>query len=88
MRYDKNESVDQAGAPTADDEAFSPRLSAVYDPKGDGKHRFTVGYGQYAASIDNGVNDEASSADEACSVDPWESSSVLELTCWLPVETF
>ncbi len=62
VRYDKNESVDQAGATTADDNAFSPRLSATYDPAGDGKQRFSVGYGQYAAAIDNGVNDEASSA--------------------------
>jgi outer membrane receptor protein involved in Fe transport len=62
LRYDQNKSVDQAGATTADDSAVSPRLSAVYDPKGNGKHRITLGYGEYAAAIDNGVNDEASSA--------------------------
>lgn len=62
VRYDKNESVDQAGATTADDSAISPRLSAAYDPAGDGKQRFSVGYGKYAAAIDNGINDEASSA--------------------------
>lgn len=62
VRYDKNESIDQAGTLTADDEAFSPRISVAFDPKGDGRHNIRLGFAQYAAAIDNGVNDEASSA--------------------------
>ncbi len=71
VRYDENKSADQAGATTADDSAFSPRLSATWDIRGDGRHRLSVGYGQYAAAIDNGVNDEASSAGSPASFSWW-----------------
>ena len=61
-RYDSNDSVDQAGKKTSDDSAVSPRLSITYDLFGDGRHRFIGGYGEYVAEIDNGVNDDTSSA--------------------------
>ncbi len=61
-RYDANDSVDQAGKKTSDDSAISPRLSATYDIFGDGRHRIIGGYGEYVAEIDNGVNDDTSSA--------------------------
>ncbi len=71
LRYDQNDSVDQAGTTTADDSVVSPRLAATYDIQGNGEHLLTVSYGQYAAAIDNGVNDEASSAGSTASFSWW-----------------
>lgn len=62
LRYDKNDSVDQAGNVTAKDDGFSPRLGLTWDIKGDGRHRITAGYNRYVSAIDNGINDNASSA--------------------------
>ena len=36
IRYDKNNAKDSFGSITANDHAFSPRIAATYDPKGDG----------------------------------------------------
>jgi hypothetical protein len=57
VRYDKNDSVDQSHAKTSDDSAFSPRLSAIYDLRGDGRNRISASYAKYVSHIDNGVND-------------------------------
>lgn len=62
LRYDENDAVDQAGNKTSDDSGFSPRLSAMYDMNGDGRHRISAGYNVYVSKIDNGVNDSASTA--------------------------
>ena len=62
VRYDENNSVDQAGNATSNDSNISPRLSGTWDVRGDGRHRITAGYGKYVAEIDNGINDESSSA--------------------------
>ncbi len=37
LRYDQNDGTDQGGVKTVDDSRISPRLSASYDVKGDGK---------------------------------------------------
>ena len=62
VRYDQNDSIDQAGNKTSDDEGFSPRLSAIYDVLGDGRHRISAGYNRYQAKLDAGINDSASNA--------------------------
>lgn len=62
VRYDQNDSVDQAGNKTSDDEGFSPRLTAIYDVLGDGRHRISAGYNRYQAKLDAGINDSASNA--------------------------
>lgn len=62
LRYDQNDAVDQAGRTTSDDSGFSPRLGAIFDVFGDGRHRVFGGYNRYVAKLDNGINDEASTA--------------------------
>lgn len=62
VRFDQNDAVDQAGNRTSDDQGFSPRVSAIYDVFGDGRHRISAGYNRYQAKLDAGINDSASSA--------------------------
>ena len=61
-RYDKNTGQDQAHNPTVKDARTSPRVGAIYDLHGDGKHRFSVNYGRYIAKIDQGPADSSSNA--------------------------
>ena len=53
VRYDKAFGTNQANK-TVDDSAFSPRLGAIYDLRGDGKHRFSATYGRYVSKVDQG----------------------------------
>lgn len=57
VRYDKNNAVDQSHNKTSDDSNVSPRLSAIYDVRGDGRDRISASYAKYVSHIDNGVND-------------------------------
>jgi len=50
-RYDRNDARDTDGNLVSDDGALSPRLAASFDPRGDGAHRFTIGYGRYVSMI-------------------------------------
>ncbi len=50
VRWDKNHAIDSYGALTADDSAWSPRLSAAYSPKGDGSLIFRASYGKYVGA--------------------------------------
>jgi hypothetical protein len=56
VRYDKNHAEDGAGNVSSDDDAISPRLTAIYDLRGDGRHRFTASYNQYVSRIVEGVS--------------------------------
>jgi hypothetical protein len=51
VRWDKNNAKNQAGQVTSDDSAFSPRLSASFDVKGDGQLRVTASYAKYVAAL-------------------------------------
>ena len=62
LRYDKASGQDQAGHTTVDDSAFSPRLGAIYDVKGDGQHRFSASYSQYVSKVESGPADNAATA--------------------------
>jgi outer membrane receptor for ferrienterochelin and colicin len=62
VRYDKNDATDGSGNKVSDDSKITPRLNATYDLKGDGKHRFTLSYGQYASRIVDGPGTSAASA--------------------------
>lgn len=55
LRYDKNDAVDSAGAKTADDSAFSPRLAANWDVMGDGKLRVSASYATYVGQIQESI---------------------------------
>jgi hypothetical protein len=54
VRYDRNHAVDAGGAVTSTSSAFSPRLAATWDMKGDGKLRVTANYAKYVAGIQEG----------------------------------
>ena len=51
VRYDKNNATDAGGTKTADDSAFSPRLSASWDVRGDGKLRLSASYARYVGQV-------------------------------------
>lgn len=61
-RYDQAFGRDQAGNKTVDDSAMSPRLAANFDPKGNGRHRFSVSYGRYVSKVDQGPADNTATA--------------------------
>jgi hypothetical protein len=62
VRYDKNDAIDASGNKVSDDSKISPRLNATFDPSGNGKHRFTASYGEYASRIVEGPGTGAASA--------------------------
>ncbi|MFA6954999.1 MAG: TonB-dependent receptor [Thermoanaerobaculia bacterium] len=62
FRYDKNDGVDGNGNVTSDDSAISPRLTAIYDLKGDGKYRFSASYNEYVSKVGDGPGTAAQSA--------------------------
>ena len=53
-RYDKNDATDSSGNKVSDDSKITPRLNVTYDLRGDGRHRFTSSYGQFASRIVDG----------------------------------
>jgi hypothetical protein len=69
MRFDKNRSVDGVGNTTSDDQAFSPRLTAIYDVAGDGRHRVSASYNKYVSRVVEGAASNASSAGVAATID-------------------
>ncbi len=62
LRFDKNNAVDSSGTTVSDDSKISPRLNAAFDPWGNGRHRFTASYGEYASRIVDGPGTSAASA--------------------------
>ncbi len=56
IRYDSNHAVDADGNLISDDKNLSPRLGAIYDVTGTGKHRVSVSAARYAAKITDGSN--------------------------------
>jgi hypothetical protein len=50
-RWDKNDAKDQGGVTRANDSAFSPRLAAAWDVRGDGKLRVAASYAKYLAAV-------------------------------------
>jgi hypothetical protein len=54
VRYDKNDAVDASGNVVSDDSAFSPRLGATYDIKGDGRYQVNASYSHYVTKIVDG----------------------------------
>ncbi|HEX8619449.1 MAG TPA: TonB-dependent receptor, partial [Thermoanaerobaculia bacterium] len=54
VRYDKNDAIDSSGNVASDDSRFSPRLNVTYDVAGNGRHRISASYGDYASRIVEG----------------------------------
>jgi hypothetical protein len=70
MRYDRNDAVDANGTVASKDSAFSPRLTAIYDVMGNGRHRVTASYNQYVSRIVGGnVGDQNQSAGSPGAID-------------------
>jgi hypothetical protein len=62
LRYDRNSTRDQGGAPVGDAATFSPRLGAAFDLKGDSKWIANFGYAHYVGMFVTQVADAASAA--------------------------
>jgi len=54
VRYDKNDAHDASGNLVSDDSAFSPRLGAIWDFKGDGRSRVNLSYATYVTKVVDG----------------------------------
>ncbi len=59
IRFNKNDGSDQSGNVVAKDSAWSPRLSAVWDPTGTGAWSVTASMAKYVAAISNPVADSS-----------------------------
>ncbi len=68
VRYDKNHGVNASGVLTAKDSNVSPRLSATYDPKGDGDLQFNASYAKYVAAIANTEGDATAAGGQPASL--------------------
>ncbi|MGK2859207.1 MAG: TonB-dependent receptor [Thermoanaerobaculia bacterium] len=51
LRYDVNDGKDSAGKTISDDSNISPRLSATYDLRGDGRFRINASFSRYVSRI-------------------------------------
>ncbi|HYH07154.1 MAG TPA: TonB-dependent receptor [Thermoanaerobaculia bacterium] len=60
LRYDRASGKNQSKVKTVDDTAFSPRLGVIYDPTGNGRHRFSASYSKFASKVDQGAGDATS----------------------------
>ncbi|HEX6738767.1 MAG TPA: TonB-dependent receptor, partial [Vicinamibacteria bacterium] len=60
LRYDKNSGKNSVGDTVIKDAAFSPRLAATFDPKGDGTWTVNAGYAKYVAAVANSIADSRS----------------------------
>ncbi|HYM60266.1 MAG TPA: TonB-dependent receptor, partial [Thermoanaerobaculia bacterium] len=59
-RYDKDDALDQTHNKVASANAYSPRLGAIYDIKGNGRDRVSASYAKYVSHIDSGIADTVS----------------------------
>jgi hypothetical protein len=60
LRYDRNNSKDQAGTQVVQDSAFGPRLGATWDITGDGKWMANAGFARYVTGISTAMVDAGS----------------------------
>jgi outer membrane receptor for ferrienterochelin and colicin len=61
-RYDEAHARDANGRLASDDKAISPRLTAIYDVRGNGRHRITGGYNRYVSKVGEGPGTATESA--------------------------
>ena len=62
LRWDKSDSRDQSGVTVSGGGAWSPRLAAAFDPRGDGAWTIDAGYARYVASVNFNVGDSGTGA--------------------------
>jgi len=69
VRYDKNDAVDANGTVSSKDSAISPRLTAIYDVQGNGKHRISASYNVYSSRIVEGIATQNQTAGSPGAID-------------------
>jgi len=69
VRYDRNDSVDANGQTASKDAAFSPRLTAIYDIRGNGRQRVTASLNRYGSRIVEGIATANQSAGSPGAID-------------------
>ncbi|MFZ2491545.1 MAG: TonB-dependent receptor [Thermoanaerobaculia bacterium] len=69
LRYDKNDAVDGDGNVASDDAAISPRFTAMFDPKGDGRHRISASYNRYVSRVLEGPGTAMESSGSPATID-------------------
>jgi len=69
IRYDRNHAVDADGTRSSDDSRFAPRLSAHFDPRGDGRQRVSASYAEYTTRIGDAIASANQTAGNAASID-------------------
>src|ERR1051325_8811501 len=57
IRYDKNNAKDGNGNLVSDDSAFSPRLAAAYDIKGNGHQKINVSFARYVGALAENIGE-------------------------------
>lgn len=57
LRWDADDSRDQSGRKVSDSDSWSPRLAAVFDPRGDGAWTVDAGFARYVASLNFSIGD-------------------------------
>ena len=65
LRWDGNRGEDAAGNLISSSSKLSPRLSAVYDPVGDGRWNATGSFARYVSSLNTGVSDVSAGGNPA-----------------------
>ena len=69
VRFDKNDGRDSQDSAVVKDTAFSPRVSATFNPKENGEWTINAAYGQYVAAIANSVGDSGSPGGQPATID-------------------
>ena len=65
VRWDRTDAKDQAGNKVSEDQAWSPRLAATWDPRGNGDWTVNTGFARYSMGIASGIADLGSGAGRA-----------------------
>ena len=61
-RFDRADETDQGGNVVTKDQAWSPRLAATFDPKGNGRLTLRAGLARYVMPVTSGIADLGSGA--------------------------
>jgi hypothetical protein len=69
VRFDRNHAVDADGVVSSRDSKLSPRLSAQYDVRGDGRQRFSVSFADYVSRIADSIASSNQAAGNAAAID-------------------
>lgn len=76
LRYDTNQGEDAAGNTVSDSKVLSPRLSVVFDPRGDGVWSTSGSYARYAAALNTGVADVSAGGNPATYQWPYQGPAI------------